>query len=120
MRLGIDTGGTFTDLVCIGAREGRVHKVPSTPDNPLRAILAGIKELRPEGLEGVEVVHGTTVGTNAFLERRGAKVVLLTTQGFEDVLAIGRQTRRELFNLNVEKAPELLPREPRRRESLSA
>ena len=111
MRLGIDTGGTFTDLVCIGAREGRVHKVPSTPDNPLRAILAGIKELRPEGLEGVEVVHGTTVGTNAFLERRGAKVVLLTTQGFEDVLAIGRQTRRELFNLNVEKAPELLPRE---------
>lgn len=111
MRIGIDTGGTFTDLVFMGIGEGRVHKVPSTPDNPLRAILSGIKELRPEGLEGVELVHGTTVGTNAFLERKGARVALITTQGFEDVLAIGRQTRRELFNLNVEKAPEQLPRE---------
>lgn len=111
MRIGIDTGGTFTDLVFLGEGEGRVHKVPSTPDEPLRAILSGLRELRPEGLEGVEVVHGTTVGTNAFLERRGAKVALLTTRGFEDVLFIGRQTRRELFNLKVEKAPELLPRQ---------
>jgi N-methylhydantoinase A/oxoprolinase/acetone carboxylase beta subunit len=111
MRIGIDTGGTFTDLVFLGDGEGRVHKVPSTPADPLRAILTGLRELRPEGLEDVEVVHGTTVGTNAFLERRGAKVALLTTRGFEDVLFIGRQTRRELFNLKVEKAPELLPRE---------
>lgn len=111
MRIGIDTGGTFTDLVFIGAGEGRVHKVLSTPADPLQAILAGLRELRPEGLAGVEVVHGTTVGTNAFLERQGARVALLTTQGFEDVLAIGRQTRRELFNLDVEKAPELLPRQ---------
>jgi N-methylhydantoinase A/oxoprolinase/acetone carboxylase beta subunit len=111
MRIGIDTGGTFTDLVFIGAGEGRVHKVPSTPGAPLKAILTGLSELRSEGLGGVEVVHGTTVGTNAFLERRGSRVALLTTQGFEDVLAIGRQTRRELFNLNVEKAPDLLPRE---------
>jgi N-methylhydantoinase A len=59
----------------------------------------------------VEVVHGTTVGTNAFLQRRGARVALLTTRGFEDVIFIGRQTRRELFNLAVDKPPELLPRE---------
>ena len=111
MRIGIDTGGTFTDFVFLGAGEGRVHKVPSTPGDPLQAILSGLKELRPEGLDGVEVVHGTTVGTNAFLERKGARVVLLTTQGFEDVLAIGRQTRRELFNLGVEKSRELVPRE---------
>jgi N-methylhydantoinase A len=111
MRLGIDTGGTFTDFVFLGPGEGRVHKVPSTPADPLRAILQGLREIRPEGLAGLEVVHGTTVGTNAFLERRGAKVVLLTTQGFEDVLFIGRQTRRELFNLAVEKPREILPRE---------
>jgi N-methylhydantoinase A/oxoprolinase/acetone carboxylase beta subunit len=110
-RIGIDTGGTFTDFVSLGAGEGRVHKVLSTPQDPLRAIVTGLNDLRPQGLAGVEVVHGTTVGTNAFLTRQGAKVALLTTQGFEDVLFIGRQTRRELFNLAVDKAPELLPRE---------
>ncbi len=111
MRVGIDTGGTFTDFVLVGAGEGRVHKVPSTPGDPLRAIATGLRALCPQGVAGLEVVHGTTVGTNAFLERRGARVVLLTTQGFEDVLFIGRQTRRELFNLEVEKTRELLPRE---------
>jgi N-methylhydantoinase A len=111
MRIGIDTGGTFTDFVFLGEGRGRVHKVPSTPENPLAAILKGLEELRPEGLAGVEVVHGTTVGTNAFLTRRGARTVLLTTRGFEDVLFIGRQTRRELFSLAPAKAPELLPRE---------
>jgi N-methylhydantoinase A len=110
MRIGIDTGGTFTDFVLLGEGEGWVHKVPSTPAEPLKAILSGLRELRPEGLTGVEVVHGTTVGTNAFLTRRGARVVLVTTWGFEDVLFIGRQTRRELFNLAVAKPPELLPR----------
>jgi len=111
MRLGIDSGGTFTDFVLLGAGEGRVHKVPSTPDDPLRAILAGVSELCPQGLAGVEVVHGTTRGTNAFLERQGARAALLTTAGFEDVLFIGRQTRPELFNLQVAKPPEILPRE---------
>ncbi|MCX5893138.1 MAG: hypothetical protein NTW80_09240 [Deltaproteobacteria bacterium] len=57
LRLGIDTGGAFTDLVFLGAGEGRVYKVPSTPDHPWRAILAGIKELRPEGLEGLAGGH---------------------------------------------------------------
>jgi N-methylhydantoinase A len=111
MRLGIDTGGTFTDFVLLEAGQGRVHKVPSTPHDPLEAIATGLRELLPQGLDGVEVVHGTTVGTNAFLERQGARVALLTTRGFEDVLFIGRQTRRQLFNLTVTKAPELLPRE---------
>lgn len=110
-RIGIDTGGTFTDFVFLGAGKGRVHKVPSTPQDPLQAIVTGLGEMRPQGLAGVEVVHGTTVGTNAFLTRQGARVVLLTSRGFEDVLFIGRQTRRELFNLAVDKAPELLPRE---------
>jgi N-methylhydantoinase A/oxoprolinase/acetone carboxylase beta subunit len=93
MRIGIDTGGTFTDLVFLGEGEGRVHKVASTPKNPLVAILQGLGELCPEGMGGTEIVHGTTVGTNAFLTRRGARVALVTTQGFEDVLFIGRQTR---------------------------
>lgn len=111
MRLGIDTGGTFTDFVALGEEGGRVHKVPSTPDNPLRAILQGLRELCPQGLTGAEVVHGTTVGTNAFLTRRGARVVLLTTAGLEDVLFIGRQTREELFSLAPAKPPPLLPRD---------
>lgn len=109
-RIGIDTGGTFTDFVWLGAGKGRVHKAPSTPQDPLQAIVSGLAELRPEGPDGAQVVHGTTVGTNAFLTRQGARVVLLTTQGFEDVLFIGRQTRRELFNLEVNQPPELLPR----------
>jgi N-methylhydantoinase A len=111
MRLGIDSGGTFTDFVFLGEGEGWVHKVPSTPADPLQSILAGVAEMRPQGLAGVEVVHGTTRGTNAFLERKGARVALMTTAGFEDVLSIGRQTRPELFNLMVEKPPEILPRE---------
>ena len=111
MRLGIDTGGTFTDLVLLGNGEGRVHKVASTPEDPLAAILQGVAELCPEGLEGVEIIHGTTVGTNAFLTRRGARVVLVATQGFEDVLFIGRQTRGELFSLTPRRSPEVLPRE---------
>jgi N-methylhydantoinase A len=111
MRIGIDTGGTFTDFVLLGEGAGRVHKAPSTPDNPLRAILGGLRQLRPEGLDGVEIVHGTTVGTNAFLTRRGARVALLATKGFEDVLFIGRQTRAQLFSLAPAKPPALLPRE---------
>ncbi|MDD2903544.1 MAG: hydantoinase/oxoprolinase N-terminal domain-containing protein, partial [Syntrophales bacterium] len=111
MRLGIDSGGTFTDFVLLGEGEGRVHKVPSTPADPLKSIIDGVSALLPQGLEGVEVVHGTTRGTNAFLERQGAKVALLTTAGFGDILFIGRQTRPELFTLQVAKPPEIGPRE---------
>ena len=100
IRLGVDTGGTFTDLVRLDARGLSVHKVGSTPDDPARAILSGIAELM--GSDAVsEVVHGSTVATNAVLERRGARVALVTTKGFEDVLAIGRQTRNELYNFMV-------------------
>lgn len=111
LRLGIDTGGTFTDFFLLHERGWQVHKVPSTPDNPAHAILTGLKDLLGTGPANLEIVHGTTVGTNAFLERKGARVVLLTTQGFEDVLFIGRQTRRELFNLSGEKPLPLLPRQ---------
>lgn len=104
-RIGIDTGGTFTDFVCLAGGELRLHKRRSTPEDPSRSILEGIAHLAghrpPSG-----VVHGSTVATNAVLERKGARVALLVTEGFEDVLAIGRQTRPELYNILV------LPRRP--------
>jgi N-methylhydantoinase A/oxoprolinase/acetone carboxylase beta subunit len=102
IRLGVDTGGTFTDLVRLDERGLSVHKVRSTPDDPARAILAGISELM-DSRGGVvsEVIHGSTVATNAVLERKGARIALLITRGFEDVLVIGRQTRSELYNFMV-------------------
>jgi N-methylhydantoinase A/oxoprolinase/acetone carboxylase beta subunit len=105
IRIGVDTGGTFTDLVLLTAQGVAVHKVRSTPDDPARAILAGIAELTG-GVAGADVVHGSTVATNAVLERKGARVALVTTAGFEDVLRIGRQTRRELYNFQ---APDRRP-----------
>src|SRR5687767_2867229 len=99
-RIGIDTGGTFTDLVRFDADGLSVHKVRSTPDDPSRAILQGLADLgHPAG--GLDVVHGSTVATNAVLERKGARVALVATGGFEDVVRIGRQTRPELYNLFV-------------------
>ncbi len=98
IRIGIDTGGTFTDLVMLGRDCVFVHKARSTPDDPSRAILAGIQEIGG-GAMNAEVVHGSTVATNAVLERKGARVALVATAGFEDVVRIGRQTRRELYNL---------------------
>jgi N-methylhydantoinase A/oxoprolinase/acetone carboxylase beta subunit len=101
IRIGVDTGGTFTDLVKLGPDGIVVHKVRSTPEDPAEAILRGIEDVG--GAEGeADVVHGSTVATNAVLERKGARVALLATAGFEDVLHIGRQTRRELYNLMVE------------------
>ena len=100
IRVGVDTGGTFTDLVRLDGAGIRVHKGRSTPENPARAILQGIAELM--GGESVsEVIHGSTVATNAVLERKGARIALVTTKGFEDVLLIGRQTRSELYNFMV-------------------
>ncbi len=100
-RVGVDTGGTFTDFVHLTEAGLVVDKRRSTPDDPSRAILEGLQRLAPN-LSSVEVIHGSTVATNAVLERKGARVALLATQGFEDALAIGRQTRPELYNLNVE------------------
>ncbi len=100
LRLGIDTGGTFTDFVRISGDELVVHKVRSTPADPSGAILEGIADLALVG-RSAEIVHGSTVATNAVLERKGARVGLVTTDGFQDVLRIGRQTRPELYNIFV-------------------
>jgi len=115
VRVGIDTGGTFTDFVYQAGRDLRVFKIASTPDDPSRAIADGLERIAAEGNSRVmiEVVHGTTVGTNALLQRRGARTALVTTAGFEDVIEIGRQTRPELYNLNAVKPPALVPSELR-------
>ena len=100
-RLGVDTGGTFTDLVLVD--EGgavRTRKVLSTPEAPERAILAGMADLGLDPADpGLEVIHGTTVATNAVLEGRGARTVLITNRGFADLLTIGRQARADLYDL---------------------
>jgi N-methylhydantoinase A len=111
MRIAFDTGGTFTD--CVFLRGGRLEilKVPSTPSKPSDAIahaLDRIPELRAD-LAGLELVCGTTVGTNALIQRKGGRVTLITTAGFEDVLEIGRQARPQLYNLLFEKAEPLVP-----------
>src|SRR5688572_16798735 len=111
-RIGVDTGGTFTDFVYAVGGEIRVFKVASTPDDPSRAITEGLRRIIEEHsarVTEVEVVHGTTVGTNALLQRRGARIALVTTSGFEDVIEIGRQARPELYNLNAIKPPPLVP-----------
>jgi N-methylhydantoinase A len=111
LRVGVDTGGTFTDFVFEATGALRVFKLASTPDDPSRAITDGLKRIVGEtGLkfQDIEVVHGTTVGTNALLQRRGARVALVTTAGFEDVIEIGRQARPELYNLNAVKPAPLV------------
>jgi N-methylhydantoinase A len=116
VRAGVDTGGTFTDFVFAAGRELRIFKLASTPDDPSRAIIEGLHRIAAEtgsSLIEVEVVHGTTVGTNALLQRRGARVALVTTAGFEDVIEIGRQARPELYNLNAVKPAPLVPSELR-------
>jgi len=95
MRVAVDTGGTFTDCVVLVGGRLRVLKVRSTPADPGLAVLRGVREMQ---LAVSEVRHGTTVGTNAMLERKGARVAFVTTAGFEDTIAIGRQTRPELYN----------------------
>jgi N-methylhydantoinase A len=99
MILGVDTGGTFTDFVWFDGCELHIHKVPSTPGRPDDAVMQGIDEM---GLpQDFTLNYGTTVATNAFLERKGARIALLTTAGFEDVLVIGRQNRDKLYALCV-------------------
>jgi N-methylhydantoinase A/oxoprolinase/acetone carboxylase beta subunit len=100
VRVGIDTGGTFTDLVRVNATQFTVQKVRTTTSNPARGMLDGLAAIART--EPVEVVHGSTIATNAVLERKGAAVALVTTTGFEDVLRIGRQTRPDLYDVFVE------------------
>ncbi|MCB9450507.1 MAG: hydantoinase/oxoprolinase family protein [Anaerolineaceae bacterium] len=111
MHIGVDIGGTFTDLVL--SVEGRlaIHKLLSTPHNPADAMLDGLTAITPGGLAALErVAHGSTVATNAILERKGAKTALITTGGFRDILAIGRQNRPELYALQPQLPPPLIPR----------
>src|SRR5216684_3546719 len=117
--VGIDTGGTFTDLVAIAGRHLCVHKVLSTPDDPARAVLTGLKamlaglkamlEATPHSPAGTLlpdlVTYSSTVATNALLERKGARVLLLTNAGFEDLVEIGRQNRSDLYSLAPERPP---------------
>ena len=87
VRVGVDTGGTFTDFVFEAAEGLRLFKRASTPSDPSLAIIEGLKRISAETgapLDEIEVIHGTTVGTNALLERRGARTALVTTKGFED------------------------------------
>ncbi|MBE3558739.1 MAG: hydantoinase/oxoprolinase family protein [Ktedonobacteraceae bacterium] len=107
--IGIDTGGTFTDMVLLQDGQLRVHKVLSTPDDPSRAIMEGLTQLGVAEHLSV-LVHGSTVATNAVLERKGVPTALITTAGFRDVLEIGRQTRPKLYDLRVQKVPPLVPR----------
>jgi len=118
-RIGFDVGGTFTDFTLQDLARGRLHhlKVPSTPDDPARAIGAGLRRLLDEnGVAPGEVAfvaHGTTVATNMIIERRGARTGLITTKGCRDVLEIGRQTRPALYDYTVPKPEPLVPRRRR-------
>ena len=115
IRIGADVGGTFTDVVLIDAA-GKVwtHKLPSTPPDFERAVLAGIEQLlgtaEAQGRAVGEVAHGTTVATNAVLEQRGARTALITTGGFRDVLELRRIRAPQIYNLFFDKPPALIER----------
>ena len=113
---GVDVGGTFTDLYAFDLKSGAVHlhKTPSTPANPAVAVLDGLRALGAKsGLNLSDLVrfcHGTTVGTNALIQRRGGTVALITTEGFRDLIEIGRQTRPHMFDFQIDNPAPLVPR----------
>jgi N-methylhydantoinase A len=117
--IGVDVGGTFTDFHAFDETTGtvRVFKTPSTPDNPAAAILAGLAALCDSaGIAADTIVrlsHGTTVATNALIQRRGARVALITTEGFRDLLEIGRQIRPRMYDFKADDPAPLVPREHR-------
>lgn len=108
--LGIDTGGTFTDFVLYENGSLRVHKVLSSPQAPEQSILQGIQDL-DVALDGLKIIHGSTVATNAVLESKGVKTVYVGNYGLKDILHIGRQARRELYNLQPKEIEHPLSRE---------
>ena len=118
-RIGIDVGGTFTDLVLLNEESGEVHhtKVLTSYPNPAEGVLRTLdRALEETGVasENVNIIlHGTTIATNSLLQRRGARTALITTEGFRDVLEIGRQIRPSLFDWRAEKPPSLAPRRRR-------
>src|SRR5256714_208454 len=117
-RVGIDVGGTFTDVCLFEEETGalRVAKVPSTPDNPSRAITTGLERILQDGGRQGEVAyfgHGSTVATNALIEGRGVPTGLITTAGFRDLLELGRNRRPDLYDLQVDKPEPLVRRDKR-------
>ena len=115
LRLGVDVGGTFTDHILFDEDSGLLYtfKTPSTPEDPSRSVMAGVGHFAtaPRGLSGLWLMaHGTTVNTNTVLSRTGAKIGLITTKGFRDVLAIGRQTRPHFYRWDVDRPAPLAPR----------
>ncbi len=116
-KIGVDTGGTFTDIVMFAKGNLFTHKVLSTPSNPAHAVIKGVSDIlnrhNGDASNDTEIVHGSTVATNALLERRGARIALVTTAGFEDILEIGRQTRQSLYDIFIERPAPLVPAERR-------
>src|SRR6266436_4914220 len=116
-RVTVDTGGTFSDFVYLNEATGElsIAKVASTPDDPSRAILAGIDALLGKGVTAADIgyfCHGTTVGTNALLEGKGAKTALLVTEGFRGIYPVGEQARPygpAIFDVMFDKPPMLVP-----------
>ena len=106
--VGIDVGGTFTDIAILEDGRLSVHKLPSTPADPSQGITAGIGETDVDIAE-TDFIHGSTVATNALLEGKGGRTALVTTLGFEDVLEIGRQNRADLYDLSMERPTPLSP-----------
>ena len=116
MRVAIDTGGTFTDCVYLSAGQIKVLKIFSTPADPAQAVLQALSEISTAGNDekkALDVRHGTTVGTNWMLERKGARVAFVTTAGFEDTISIGRQARNRLYDWFAPEPICLVPRELR-------
>ncbi len=111
MIIGVDTGGTFTDFIYKDGDKWGVYKVLSTPSNPAQAVLEGLKYLSVGKRK--QIVHGSTVATNAILERHGARTALITNKGFEDIIEIGRQNRTRLYDLAYRKEPHIIPSELR-------
>src|SRR5882762_4904603 len=112
LRVAIDTGGTFTDCVWIDSTNRlRMLKVFSTPADPSQAIVDALRKIDHKG--EVVILHGTTVGTNTLLERKGARVALVTTAGFEDAIEIGRQARPKLYDFFFDRIEPLVPKDLR-------
>jgi N-methylhydantoinase A len=107
----IDTGGTFTDCVWVDGGKVRILKVFSTPDDPSRAISEALEKIAAPG--PLTLLHGTTVGTNTLLQRKGGRVALVTTAGFEDAIEIGRQARPKLYDFFFDRVPPLVPQSRR-------
>ena len=120
MRVAVDIGGTFTDAVAVDT-DGtmRTAKAPSTPGHLHDGVLAALEQLELDWESVETITHGTTAGLNAFLERRGAKVALLTTQGFRDVYELGRANRPDMYNVRYRPPTPLVPRRSMRQRPVT-